>query len=156
MKRRLPRVPAARAPVIEDSALQFLQVVWRMEHALERASKRMEDAIGVSGPQRFALRLIGRCPGIGAGELASAMHLHPSTITGMVQRLERRGLVARIAHASDGRRSHLHVTSAGARVIQAAGTVEQAARTVLARCPAAKRRAAADVLDRFTRELSKL
>jgi MarR family transcriptional regulator, organic hydroperoxide resistance regulator len=141
---------------LDGAILTFLQVIWRLEHAVERASKRMEDTLGISGPQRFALRLIGHTPGLGAGELAGSMHLHPSTVTGMIQRLEGRGYVKRVAHPTDGRRMHLHLTPAGVRLTRARPTIEHAVRATLAQCPAAKQRAAAELLDRFSRELMKL
>jgi DNA-binding MarR family transcriptional regulator len=155
-----PRAPARRPKprAIDGSTRKFLQAVWRMEHALERASKRMEDAIGVTGPQRFALRLIALHPGLGAADLAAALHLHPGTITGMIQRLQARGYVARTAHASDKRRMHLHLTRAGERVNAStqAGTVESAVRRTLARCDDAQCDAAIDVLDDFASELLEL
>jgi DNA-binding MarR family transcriptional regulator len=155
MKRR----PAARgkAPslLINDPALHFLQGIWRLENALERVSKRMEDTLGISGPQRFALRLIGEQPGVGARELAAALHLHPSTVTGVVQRLESRGLITRASHATDGRRLHLHLTAAGRRILRPNlhGTVEHAARATLDGSSAARIRAAVSVLERFADEL---
>jgi len=97
------RRPVAEKPHVSDPVLQFLQMVWQLEHALERASKRMEDALGISGPQRFALRMIGVRPGITAGELAMVLHLHPSTVTGIVQRLEIRRLVKRTSNAKSYR-----------------------------------------------------
>jgi DNA-binding MarR family transcriptional regulator len=153
-RRRRARTPGSTR--LDGSILTFLQVIWRLEHAVERASKRMEDTLGISGPQRFALRLIGHTPGLGAGELAGSMHLHPSTVTGMIQRLEIRGYVKRIAHPTDGRRMHLHLTPAGLRITRARPTIEHAVRATLSRCPAAKQRAATDLLDRFSRELMKL
>jgi DNA-binding MarR family transcriptional regulator len=155
MERRR-RVPKRGNSRLDGSILTFLQVIWRLEHAVERASKRMEDTLGISGPQRFALRLIGHSPGVGAGELAGAMHLHPSTITGMIQRLEGRGYVRRVAHPTDGRRMHLHLTPAGLRITRARPTIEHAVRATLAQCPAAKQRAAAELLERFSQELMKL
>src|SRR3954451_13733759 len=110
MPRRRPAADKLSEP---DPVLQFLQMVWQLEHALERASKRMEDALGISGPQRFALRMIGVHPGITAGELAAVLHLHPSTVTGIVQRLETRRLVKRASNATDGRVAHLYLTPAG-------------------------------------------
>jgi DNA-binding MarR family transcriptional regulator len=141
-----------------DPILDFLRMVWQLEHALERASKRMEDAIGISGPQRFALKLVSVHPGITAGELARALHLHPSTVTGIVQRLESRRLVRRIPSSTDGRVSHLHATPGGARLAAPAarGSVERAVRATLARCSDGKRRAAALVLERFTEELMRI
>ncbi|MGE3512659.1 MAG: MarR family winged helix-turn-helix transcriptional regulator [Vicinamibacterales bacterium] len=115
----------------------------------------MEDTLGVTGPQRLALRLIGVAPDIGPAELAGALHLHPSTITGVVQRLEANGLIERVQHASDGRRVHLRVTRAGARlnVPSAPGTVEHAVRSVLRRVAPRDRAATIGVLDRVTNEL---
>ncbi|MFN8064020.1 MAG: MarR family transcriptional regulator [Vicinamibacterales bacterium] len=146
-----------REPVL-DAPLQFLQTIWQLEHALERASKRMEDTLGISGPQRFALRLIGAQQGITAGELATAMHLHPSTVTGIVQRLESRKLVKREANNADGRVAHLHLTAAGAKLNRpsARGTIEKAASTVLAQCSASQQKATAAVMDALTAELMKL
>jgi DNA-binding MarR family transcriptional regulator len=145
----------ARTADLEDPVLQFLQTVWQLEHALERASKRMEDALGVSGPQRFAVRIIGVNPGITSGQLAAILHLHPSTVTGIVQRLESRKLVRRTGSRTDGRVTHLHLTPAGARLNTPAlrGTVERAARLMLRRCPDRQCRAATDMLRQFSRAL---
>jgi DNA-binding MarR family transcriptional regulator len=141
-----------------DPVLGFLQSVWQLEHALERASKRMEDSLGISGPQCFALRMIGARPGITAGELAALLHLHPSTVTGIVQRLELRKLVKRISSDNDGRVAHLHLTGAGTRLNRAdgGGTIEDAARATFGRCPANRRKVTATVMAMFTTELMKL
>ncbi len=156
----MPRTPPSTgspAPPL-DAVLQFLQAVWQLEHALERASKRMEDTLGISGPQRFALRIIGERPGITAGELASMMHLHPSTVTGIIQRLEVRALVRRRPSTTDGRLAHLHLKPAGRRANtpSAPGTVEWAARATLAACAPAKLRATRDVLRHFAEALTRV
>ncbi|MGE0451864.1 MAG: MarR family winged helix-turn-helix transcriptional regulator [Vicinamibacterales bacterium] len=149
---------AAQSDGPPDPVLQFLRTVWQLEHALERASKRMEDTLGISGPQRFALRIIGVRPGITAGDLAGVLHLHPSTVTGILQRLQARGLVKRTASATDGRLVHLNLTAAGKRANKPSvrGTIEHAVRATLSRCPAPARRSAASVMDRFAEELMKL
>ncbi len=141
-----------------DPVLQFLQTVWQLEHALERASKRMEDAMGISGPQRFALRIIGARPAITAGELAAVLHLHPSTVTGIVQRLEARNLVKRASNSSDGRVAHLHLTPAGSTINTPAakGTIERAARTTLSRVAGPQLKAATVLMGHFTEELMKI
>jgi DNA-binding MarR family transcriptional regulator len=155
MKRRAAAHGPASTTFLDDPALRFLQVIWRLENALERVSKRMEDSLGISGPQRFALRLIGELPGIGAGKLAATLHLHPSTVTGVLQRLEARGLIERTSHATDARRLHLHLTPAGKRALNPAmrGTVEHALRNTLAGTSVTKARATVDVLERFSCEL---
>jgi MarR family transcriptional regulator, organic hydroperoxide resistance regulator len=155
MPRRRATTEKAEVP---DPVLKFLQSVWQLEHALERASKRMEDAFGISGPQRFALRMIGVRPGITAGELATMLHLHPSTVTGIVQRLELRKLVKRTSNATDGRVAHLHLTAAGLKANRPAakGTIERAAQTALSRCPEPQRKATAAMIGQFASELMKI
>lgn len=116
-----------------DPQLSFLRVLWGLGHSLERRSKAMERTLGVTGPQRLAVRMVGLHPGIYPSDLASLLCVHPSTLTGIVQRLVDAGFVAREADPDDGRRSRLHLTPAG-RVVDGAstGTVEEAVRNVLA------------------------
>src|SRR5882724_2601946 len=109
--RSAPSARPARATLSPE--LEFMRLLWAVEHGLQKTSKHMARHIGLTGPQRLALRLIGRFPAIAPGELARLLRLHPSTITGVLVRLERRGLIAREAHALDGRRAHLYVTAAG-------------------------------------------
>ena len=70
--------------------LDFMRLLWSIEHSLQRMSKRMEADLGITGPQRLVLRVVGQFPGLSAGELARIVRLHPSTITGILQRLVRR------------------------------------------------------------------
>jgi hypothetical protein len=52
------------------STLDFMRLLWAMDHGLQRRSKRMEVEIGVTGMQRVVIRLIGRFPNVTAGRLA--------------------------------------------------------------------------------------
>jgi DNA-binding MarR family transcriptional regulator len=107
--------------------LEFMQLLWALAHALERASKHMADAIGVTGPQRLVLRVVGLRPGVSAGELAATLHVHPSTLTGVLQRLVAQRLLTRKNDRRDRRRAVLHLTARGAQVNAASrGTVEAA------------------------------
>src|SRR5579864_5849970 len=107
--------------------LDFLRLLWAIEHGLQRASKRMEATLGVTGPQRLVLRVVGRFPGLSAGELAHIVLLHPSTITGIVQRLVSRGLLVRERDPDDSRRARLRLKPrAVAYTRTSSGTVEQA------------------------------
>jgi len=110
-----------------------MRLVWEVDHALQTASKRMEAALGVTGPQRLVIRIVGRFPGIRAGQLADTLRIHPSTVTDVVKRLERRGLLVRMRDARDGRRVLLGLTEAGRRIdAERMGTVESAVRRALA------------------------
>jgi DNA-binding MarR family transcriptional regulator len=113
--------------------LDFMRLLWSLAHGLERRSKRMAVDLGVTGPQRLVIRILGRFPGVSAGELAEHLHLHPSTLTGVLARLEARGLIARRVDPQDRRRSLLRLTARGKRVDSTRkATVEGAVRAALA------------------------
>lgn len=136
------------------SVLDFLRALWALDHALQSVSKRMEAKLGVTGPQRLVVRMIGRFPGISAGEVSALLHVHPSTLTGVLKRLERRGVVARRPDPADARRALLALTAKGRRIdTTRAGTVEAAARRALSRLPPATVRRARGVAEAITAEL---
>jgi DNA-binding MarR family transcriptional regulator len=118
-----------------------MQILWAVVHGLEKTSKRMAAEIGITGPQRLVLRAVGLFPGASAGELSSLLHVHPSTLTGVLQRLTARRLLTRVPHANDARRVELRLTAAGARAnATTRGTVEAAVAAVLATASPADRR----------------
>jgi len=131
-----------------DPALDFLRLLWAIEHRLQRMSKRMEASLGVTGPQRLVLRIVGRFPGLSAGDLAHIVELHPSTITGILQRLEGRGLLLRERDPEDNRRVRLRLKARARTFTRASqgGTVERAVTRALGRTPARHVRAAREVL----------
>jgi DNA-binding MarR family transcriptional regulator len=137
-----------------DDVLRFMRLIWAIDHELERVSKRMQDTIGLTIPQRLSLRLIGQNPGILASQLASVLHLSRPTLTGIVQRLEDAGYIERTVDSHDSRRAGLTVTAKGrAANRRQHGTFEEAARRVLATITPAQRAAAGDVLTRLATEL---
>jgi DNA-binding MarR family transcriptional regulator len=127
--------------------LDFMRLIWALDHGLQSLSKRMQASIGLTGPQRVALRVLGRRPGISAGALAGILRVHPSTLTGVLHRLEGKGLVRRTSDPGDGRRSLLELTPAGRKLdVPAPGTVEAVVAQVLAGIPEARLRPAAELL----------
>ncbi len=115
-------------------ALDFMRLLWAVDHGLQRRSKRMEAELGVTGMQRIVIRLIGRFPEIAAGRLADLVHVHPSTLTGVLRRLVDRGFVHRERDPEDARRSKFILLGPGETIdATQAGTVEAAVRRALAR-----------------------
>jgi DNA-binding MarR family transcriptional regulator len=129
------------------SVLGFMRALWAVDHGLEAASKRMESRFGVTGPQRLVIRILGRYPNASAGRLAEILHLHPSTLTGILKRLEGRGLIARKPDPTDGRRALFALTARGSKLDGLrSGTVESALRRVLQKVPERKVASAHEVL----------
>ncbi|MBX3206509.1 MAG: MarR family transcriptional regulator [Labilithrix sp.] len=137
-------------------ALDFLRLLWAVDHGLQRRSKRMEVELGVTGMQRIVIRLIGRYPEIAAGRLAELVHVHPSTLTGVLRRLVDRGFVQRDRDAEDARRSKFLLLPPGETIdATQAGTVEAAVRRALARMPPETIDAARTVLAALAEELGR-
>ena len=149
---RVRRADVTAVPL--DPVLDFMRLLWRIEHALQATSKRMETELGLTGPQRLALRVIGRFPGISAGDLAGILHLHPSTMTGVIQRLVEKGLLNRQRDPADSRRMQLQVRPRASALQRVArGTVEHAVARALRRAPAPRIRQARMLLGAVADEL---
>jgi MarR family transcriptional regulator, organic hydroperoxide resistance regulator len=138
-----------------DSTLDFMRLLWSIEHGLQKQSKRMAAQLGLTGPQRLVLRIVTRFPGLSAGELARIVRLHPSTITGIIQRLVSRRLLRRERDPGDSRRTRLWPT-AGARryTARTAGTVEETVGRAIAAAGAGNVRGARFVLGEIARALN--
>jgi DNA-binding MarR family transcriptional regulator len=145
----------ARPPQLGD-VLDFMRLIWAVDHALQKTSKRMKAAIGVTGPQRLVIRIVSRFPGITSGQVAEILHIHPSTLSGILKRLERQGLIRRRPDPRDGRRAFLGITETGRGIdTAAAGTVEVAVERVLSRTQQAKVEAAREILRDLAASLEK-
>lgn len=130
-----------------DPTLDFMRLLWSIEHSLQSTSKLMGSRIGITGPQRLVLKVVARQPGISATQVADIVRLHPSTLTGILQRLTRKGLLMRAQDPVDTRRTRLRVQPAARRFTRASkGTVESAVERALRRVPPAKVHAAREVL----------
>ncbi len=142
--------------VLLDEALRFMRVVWSLEHAVQSTSKRMERTIGVTGPQRLAMRVVGTLPGITPAELARTLHLDPSTVSGVLRRLAAKKLMTRDSDPVDRRQVRLRLTIKGEKLNRPSrsGTLESAIRALLAAFPDAKIRSAVEVIERLSAELS--
>ena len=149
-KKAQPRKPAR--PL--GGTLEFMQITWAFFHALQTRSVAMERTIGLTGPQRLALRIVGRCPGIAARELAGTLHIHASTLTGIMGRLAERKLLVRMEDPSDKRRVRYKLTDRGrAFDVPQPGTVESAIDVALRRAPAAQIKAVRTLLTQLTAQL---
>lgn len=136
--------------------LQFMQQLWELSHALEVRSKRMGRTIGVTGPQRLVIRVVGQTPGITARDLAQVLGIHPSTLTGILGRLERNDFLARASDPEDRRRARFRLTAQGRAIDRnRSGTVEAAVRRALVRAEPAMIAKSAAMLRLLVAELTR-
>jgi DNA-binding MarR family transcriptional regulator len=92
----------------------------RLRIGLSAFNRRIQEAgIGgdLSAPQLTALSRIDRFGPLTTAELARREQITPQAMGATIASLEQRGLVARSADATDGRRSILSLTPPGRRVL---------------------------------------
>lgn len=136
--------------------LDFLQLVWAVEHGFESRSKRMESALGVTVSQRMVVRLLGRKAKTSAGTLARMLRQHPSTLSGILQRLMARGLIVREDDPDDRRRALFSLTRSGKELDKdKTASFESAVRRVLRKIPESRLSLAAEALMVLAEELDR-
>ena len=64
------------------------------------------------------ISLITHNPGITSRQLCTALNIQPPNLVAMIKALERRGLIARRPHPSDGRAVGLHLTAVGKKLMR--------------------------------------
>jgi DNA-binding MarR family transcriptional regulator len=82
------------------------------------AARSLVDIGDVTLPQFRALVVVSSRPGTTVSDLASALDIHPTTATRLVDRLVRKRLVRRTELAEDRRVTRLHLTASGHRLVR--------------------------------------
>ncbi len=95
---------------IED---RIMAAIRRIIRAVDLHSRQLFEKHGLTGPQLAALREAARHGNVTVAPLARALHISQPTLTGILDRLERRGLVTRTRDGVDRRTVRISVTHAG-------------------------------------------
>jgi DNA-binding MarR family transcriptional regulator len=104
----------AGAPAALEQSVQLLHRIFQSVDLFSRQALR---DFGVTGPQIWALQTIDRAGVLSMGGLAQGMHLHMSTVTGIIDRLEAARLVTRARSAGDARVMELRLTAKGKAIL---------------------------------------
>lgn len=98
---------------------EVLIALRRIIRAIDLHSSRLLHRCGLTGPQLLLLQELGDGE-ISAGALAERVCLSQATVTGILDRLQRRGLVTRRRDQEDRRRVLAAVTPAGRQLLHRA------------------------------------
>jgi DNA-binding MarR family transcriptional regulator len=111
--------PAATDTPVErpTDAARAMDSLRRVVHALRTATRASERAFGLSAAQLFVLRQLSVTSGQSLTDLAARTRTTQSSISEVVARLVRNGLVSRTPSAKDRRRAELSLTAAGEAVL---------------------------------------
>ncbi|WP_441288063.1 MarR family winged helix-turn-helix transcriptional regulator [Sorangium sp. KYC3313] len=81
-----------------------------------RLTKGMASGFGLTGPQLTILKLLESFQDLSLSTLSERIRAQNSTVTGIVDRMEREGLVRRERSKADRRVVHLRLSEKGARL----------------------------------------
>ncbi len=85
----------------------------KIVRSINLESKKILKDHGVSIPQVLCLNFLNNLPDFRATqkEICSYMNLNPSTVTGIINRLESKGYIARLPKTDDKRKTYIVLTS---------------------------------------------
>jgi DNA-binding MarR family transcriptional regulator len=99
---------------------EIMRSLRRIFKSIQDYSQEVLNKFGVTGPQLWALKIISENEKLSLGELSKRMYLHPSTITGVVDRLEKKGYVLRDRGQEDRRVIKVQLTPEGKGLVRKA------------------------------------
>ena len=143
---------ASSEPAVRDDAARIMDGVRRLVRELRVAARAAESERGVTTAQLFVLRQLQAHAGQSLSDVAGQTRTTQSSVSEVVARLIRRGLVERHPSAIDRRRAELSLTSRGRAIIaDAPETIQERLVGGLNRLDDLQRRALADAMDAWLR-----
>lgn len=100
---------------LEENILRSLR---RITRAIDLHSRRLAAQHQLTAPQLVCLRCLAGEGTMSPGILAQNVSLSQATVTGIVDRLESKGLLLRKRDQQDRRRVSLHLTALGGRILE--------------------------------------
>jgi len=116
-------VPAPNRSVSDSVMIALRKII----QAIDMNSKKLVKRVGLTGPQLVILQEISSQGEVTAGEIARAVSLSQATVTGILDRMEKRGLIARQRSDRDKRRIMVSITATGEQVLKDAPPLMQEA-----------------------------
>jgi DNA-binding MarR family transcriptional regulator len=103
----------AMAPNNEDVIKDIVESIRRLVRAEYLDSQKMSKQYCLTAPQSLVLRMLIKKGSLSSADLSRQMYVTPSNITGIIDRLEKKGLVERIRKPGDRRVALITLTQSG-------------------------------------------
>ncbi len=104
--------------LVEPVFIHITKRLRQIAHAINKHSKYLQEKYHITVPQIICLREIYEHGPISFSALTKIVALNNSTVTGIVDRLERQGLVQRTRTSADRRQIHIVITEKGVEFLQ--------------------------------------
>ncbi len=113
-------VPAAQPLSQEDKPEvdAIVETIIYLYTESRRVTKGMAREVGLTGPQLTVIKLLETFGDLSLSNLSERIRAQNSTVTGIIDRMEREGLVSRERSASDRRVVYIRLTDKGRRLAQ--------------------------------------
>jgi DNA-binding MarR family transcriptional regulator len=100
-------------------SIDILIKIRQIMRTINQESKRIEKDFGVSIPQVLCLRYLKNRSDFRAtqNDLRIFLNLNASSMHGIIERMEGKGLIARLPKAGDKRKVHISLTSKGDKLV---------------------------------------
>ncbi len=109
----------------QDHEAAIVSALRRIVRAIDLRSRRLFEKSGLTGPQLLVLREASRLCAAPISALARVVDLSQPTVSGIIDRLERRGMVRRARSTGDRRAVMVTVTLEGGRTLRSAPSLLQ-------------------------------
>jgi DNA-binding MarR family transcriptional regulator len=98
---------------------EILIKIRKIVRSINLESKKIQKEYGVSIPQVLCLSYLFNCPNYQStqGEIRKFLNLNSSTTSGIIDRLEKKGYIARLPKFGDKRVVNIALTSAGDKLL---------------------------------------
>jgi DNA-binding MarR family transcriptional regulator len=103
-------------PGNEDVIKDIVKSIRRLVRAEHLDSQKMSKQFGLTGPQSLVLRLLIKEGALSSADLSRKMYVTPSNITGIIDRLEKKGFVERTRKPGDRRVALITLTKSGQKL----------------------------------------
>ena len=113
---------------MSDKSIKIANIInnlRRIFQILHEQSKKIENETGLTGPQLWAIKVINEHSSIKVSDLANQLYIHPTTVVGIIDRLEKRKLVQRRRCQDDRRVVWIELTASGHALVKSAPQVAQ-------------------------------
>jgi DNA-binding MarR family transcriptional regulator len=105
---------------------QICFAVYSAAHAFAQAYKPHLDPMGLTYPQYLVMLLLWEQDGRSVNELGQPLHLDSGTLTPLLKRMEKAGLITRKRDTKDERIMRIHLTDHGHALRERARTIPPA------------------------------
>ena len=109
-------MPASIPSEIKPEVDSILEAIVYLYTESRRITKEVARSAELTGPQLTVLKVLESLGDISLSELSERIRAQNSTVTGIIDRMEREGLVVRARSTEDRRVVHIRLTEKGARI----------------------------------------